>query len=510
LSHTAPIELAQTAGGTQPFWSPDGTQIAFFADGKLKKIDLQGSPPQAICDAPSPRGGAWGPDGKIVFSGSFRTGLEIVDAAGGAPSPLTKLDEARHEKSHRWPVFLPGGGHLLFVAQTSEAGAKDDASTIEALSMSTGARTRLIAANSSPLYSPEGYLLFWREGALRGIRFDARTLAVSGNVFPVASAVGLDANELAYATVSADGTLVFLPGTIAMRSTLGIVDRAGRRVGTVAESVLVEGGLDLSHDGTRLAVGITAAGARDTDIWIYDLARGTSGPLTFEEGGDRYPVWSTGDTHVLYANDGRNDGVLYRRSADGRGTLEQVASTASGLWSYGLSRDGTWLVAGIVTGPTSFDLMRYDIGSGKTTPLVQSPFDDVEGALSPDEKWLAYSSDHTGRREVYVRSLDGDTGRWQISTQGGGAPAWRADGRELYFVTAQGQLMAVDVQAAGAFRHSPPRMLFEAIFNNGEAYDNGRFYAPMPDGQRFVVATLKERTTSLLTLVTNWTTGAGK
>ncbi|HSG00089.1 MAG TPA: protein kinase, partial [Vicinamibacterales bacterium] len=176
LASGTPTRLSGTEGGGMPFWSPDGSEVAFFAEAKLKRVDLQGSPPQVITDAPSPRGGAWGPDDRIVFSGAFRVGLEVVPASGGASTVLTELDAGRREKSHRWPVFLPDGEHIMFVAQTGEAGAKDDASTIEALSLATGERTPLVTANSSPLYAPPGFLLFWREGALRAQAFDAGRL----------------------------------------------------------------------------------------------------------------------------------------------------------------------------------------------------------------------------------------------------------------------------------------------------------------------------------------------
>jgi Tol biopolymer transport system component len=508
LDSVAPVKLAQTDGGILPFWSPDGTHIAFFADGKLKQTDLQGSPPQVICDTPSPRGGAWGPDGRIVFAGTFRTGLEIVAAAGGKPAPLTTLDEARHEKSHRWPAFLPDGRHVLFVAQTGEASAKDDASTIEALSLADGRRTRLVAANSSPLYAAPGFLMFWRDGALRAQAFDAARLALSGTVFPVATGVAYDGNEMAYATVAADGTLVFLEGTVRGESNISILDRSGRSLRTIADSVLVEGGLALSPDGARLAAAVTARGARDTDVWVYDLARGTSGPLTFGEGGDRYPVWSSDGAQLLYTNDSQNDGTIYRRAADGHGQTELVATTPAGVWAFGWSRDRSWVLAGARADQTAADIVRIDRDTRAMTPLVQTRANDWAAALSPDEKWLAYASEQTGRSEVYVRALADEDGRWQISAQGGAMPSWRQDGRELYFVTPRNQLMVVDVDASRAFVSSAPRELFGALFNTG-GYEY-RFYAPMPDGKSFVVDVLKERTTSLLTLVTNWTAKADR
>jgi len=508
LSSGVPTRLSGTDGGIMPFWSPDGLEIAFFAEGKLKKTDLQGSPPQVICDAQTPRGGAWGPDGTIVFSASFRTGLEQVDAAGGTPLPLTTLDETRHEKSHRWPVFLPDGAHVLFLAQTGEATSKDDASTIEVLTLATGERTRLLMANSSPLYSAAGFVLFWREDALRAQAFDTRTLAVSGPVMSVAAGVAFDSNEYAQASVSATGTLVYSTADTSNRTDLILVDRSGRPMKTIAESVLIEGGVALSHDDTRLAAAVTAGGARDTDIWIYDLERGTSGPLTFDEGGDGYPLWSTDDTELAYANDRVNDGIVFRRFTDGRGQAEQMATNATGLWSRDWSRDGRWLVVGAVADTTGFDLWRYDLDSQALEALVDTPFNDQLGALSPDDRWLAYQSDETGRPEIYVRSLGSDAGRWRISSLGGVAPLWRGDGRELYFMTPLGQVMAVEVEAGAAFRAAMPKELFRANFRRLTAAMN-REYAPSADGQRFVINALKERSTSLVTLVTNWTASIG-
>ena len=510
LGNAKATKLPQTDGSMSPFWSPDGTHIAFFADGKLKKADRQGTPPQVICDAPSPRGGAWGPDNRIVFASTFRAGLEIVSAEGGKPEVLTNLDASRNEKSHRWPVFLPGGKQLLFVAQTSEAGAKDDGSTIEALSLEDGSRTRLVTANSSPVLDPNGYLLFWRDGALRAQAFDADALTVSGAVFPVASGVAFDQNEYAYVSVARDGSLVYLPGTATSFSSLLIVDRTGRTVRTIADPVLVEGGIALSHDGNRLAASVTAAGARDTDIWVYDLRRDISGPLTLDLGGDYFPVWSADDAWVIYTNTQKNDGMIYRRSSDGVGEPGLLAATDAGMWASGISRNGDWLLAGTGADQTSFDVVRVDIAAKKITPLVQTTFSDTSGALSPGDRWLAYTSEQTGRREVYVRGLAADSGRWQISMHGGSMPLWSHDGRELYYLTPQNRLMSVGIRAGTAFSHDAPRELFHALFNAGNLQDRGHSYQPLPGGNGFVIDVLKERTTSLITLVTNWTEDAGR
>jgi Tol biopolymer transport system component len=324
-------------------------------------------------------------------------------------------------------------------------------------------------------------------------------------VFPVASGLEFDTNELVYASVAPNGTLVTLPDVGTTRATLMVVDRKGVATKTIAESVLDEGGLALSHDGTRLAVSITAAGARSQDVWTYDLVRGTSGPLTIEEGSDLYQVWSPDDSQVIYANDRANDGTVYRRASDGRGQPQLVGKTDSGFFPFDWSHDGNWLVVNAVANATGTDVLRFDIKEQKFTPLVQTPFNEQTGSLSKGDKWLAYSSDQTGRREVYVNSVS-DGSRWQVSTQGGAAPLWSEDGRELYFIGPQNRLMAVDVGDGPTFRQSTPRELFKAIFNWQGPDDFLRPYAPMPDRQHFVVSVLKERRSQMLTLVTNWTT----
>lgn len=350
--------------------------------------------------------------------------------------------------------------------------------------------------------------MFWREGALRAQAFDADRLKVSGDVFTVAGGVAFDSNELAHASVSS-GTLLYSTAAAASRSNLVVVDRSGRPIRTIAESVLVEGGVAVSHDGTRLAAAVTADGARDTDIWLYDLVRGTSGPLTFDEGGDRFPVWSADDAHVLYTNDRKNDGILFRRSADGLGQAEQVAANVAGMWSWGWSRNGRWLIVGGVASATGTDLLRFDLQSQRSAPIAATPFVEDSGALSPDERWLAYQSDETGRFEVYVRSLGADAGRWRISNLGGRSPTWRNDSRELFFVTPQGRLMAVEIEAGEGFRASAARELFRADFKPGNPDRDFRSYAPFPDGRQFVIDVLKERSATLLTLVTNWNVPSG-
>jgi Tol biopolymer transport system component len=488
--------LPSTDGGEMAFWSPDGSQLGFFAEGKLKRLDLRGGTAQTICDAPTPRGAAWGPDGRIVLAPSFRVGLSVVPASGGAPQPLTTLDEARHEKSHRFPVFLPGGKTILFLAQTAEAGARQDESGIEALDLASGQRRRLVPTNSSPLFSPPGEILFWREGVLLAQRFDPAKLTLSGDAVAVASPVAFTQNEQALASVSGEGTLVYREGERGTFSSLVWLGRDG-----IGKQVILDQGLfrdfALSHDGKRLAYSNNSEGQGSSDVWVYDPERGASIRLTFEEGGDDRPVWSPNDRYLYYSNDHENDGTIFRRSSDGIGAPEKIGTTPEGIWPLAVSRDNRWLVVGAMVAKTGFDILRFDLETKKITPLVDTPFQDDEPAPSPDDRLLAYASEQSGRWEVYVQALQGESGRWQISTEGGRRPRWRADGKELFFLAAPDRVMTVDVVPGEVPRFSPPHEVFRQAIDSFDV---------SPDGQTFVALRPSDSDVNRpLTLVSNWT-----
>ena len=468
--------LPPADGGEMPFWSPDGAHLGFFAEGKLKRLDPKGGPAQLLCDAPTPRGGAWGQDGRIVFTAAFRTGLSIVPASGGAPATLTTLDESRNEKSHRFPVFLPGGKSILFLAQTAEGGAKHDESAIEALELSSGKRTRLIPVNSSALFDPSGNVLFWRDGTLFAQRFDPRSLKTAGDPVPIASPVSFTQNEHMLASVSGSGTLVYREGTRGTFSSLVWLDRNGVGTQVIRERELFSA-VALSHDGKRLAYTVNSAGQGATDLWIHDLARNSASRLTFDEGGESYPVWSSDDRVLYYSNDLRNDGTIYRRSSDGTGSTVEVASTKDGLWPLAVSGDGQWLVVGAVSSQSGQDILRFDLATKAITPLVATSSHDQYPALAPNDRLLAYASEQSGRFEIYVQALGGGSGTWQISKEGGLYPHWRADGRELFYFSRPDTVMVVDVEPGPAPRFSAPRALFRHPMDDFDV---------TPDGQRIV------------------------
>jgi Tol biopolymer transport system component len=488
--------LEKTEGGEMPFWSPDGTQLGFFAEGKMKRLGPGGGSVRDVCDAPTPRGGAWGPDGRIVFSASFRVGLSIVPAAGGSPKTLTTLDASRGEKSHRFPVFLPDGTAVLFLAQTAEGGARNDESAIELLDLATGTRNRLIATNSSPLLAPGGQILFWREGTLFAQAFDTGRRALAGEPEPIAAPVSFTQNEQVLAAVSGDGTLVYREGHQGTHSQLIWVDRKGLGMSLIREREIVTG-FALSHDGSRVAVSGHGVGQGSTELWVQDLVRGAASRLTFEEGSETSPAWSGDDRFVYYANDRRNDGVIFRRSADGTGSPEEIGTTDQGIWPMAASTDGRWLVVGGVGSGSGRDLFRFDLGTKKLESLVTTPFHETDAALSPDDRLLAYACEESGRWEVYVQALGGERGRWQISTERGRRPRWRADGRELFFLAHPDRMMVVDVEPGEVPRFSAPRELFRFP---ADSFDVS------PDGQRFAVSSFTDGGVDRpLTIVTGWT-----
>jgi Tol biopolymer transport system component len=342
--------------------------------------------------------------------------------------------------------------------------------------------------------------LFWREGALRGQAFDASRRTMSGDVFVVANDVFLDDNERPAASTAA-GTLIYASGPVGSRSSLFIVDRSGKPLKTIAESVQTTGGMALSHDGLRLALPVMAPNAKDSNIWVYDLARETGRPVTLDPGDDYNPAWSPDDSEIAYTNVLKGDGRIFRRFSDGRGDSRQAVTYSSGAWPWEWSKDGKWILFGAQGSKTGVDVLRANLDGSPVTPLVSTVFADDTPSLSPDNRWLAYTSDETGTTEVYVRPLVGE-GRWAISGSGGGAPLWRQDGRELYFVTPRSQVMAVSVDPTGpAFKFGVPVPLFRAEFDSWEVE---HYFVPFADGQRFVVCVVPSRTNVLLTLVTNW------
>jgi eukaryotic-like serine/threonine-protein kinase len=492
--------LAGTEGATFPFWSADSRYLGFFAGGKLEKVEASGGPAQALCSAPGARGGAWNHDGTIVFAGSFTGGLSRVEASGGTPVPLTQL--AKNETSHRWPWFLPDGKHYLYFAH----GITNADNGIYAGSLGSNERTLLLRNDSNANYAEPGYLLFIRNGTLMAQRFNPWKLALVGDAAPIADHVGT--NSAVYRgvfTASANGVLLYLGGGAGAGSQLFWIDRTGKQ----GEMAIPDAGIyhwpALSPDGKKLAVAIYDAQG-NSDIWVVDLARKTKSRITFGPSENSHPVWWPDGKSVVFGSLREGTFHAYRKAADGTGNDEKLLETP-GLSEtpYSISPDGRYVAYGYLD-PNSgrgSDIYALPVfGARKPFPIVNTQFNEAVPAISQDGKWLAYMSNDTGQFEVYIRPFPGGEGKWQVSTAGGFIPRWRGDGKELFFLASEREMLAVDVRGNGtSVELGTPHKLFLA---NTVASSEGP-YAVSADGQRFLInGTTAETGSEPLTLVTNW------
>jgi eukaryotic-like serine/threonine-protein kinase len=494
--------LPGTEGAMMPFWSPDGQSIAFFAQLRLRRIDLSGGVVETICEAGSePRGGSWGRDGTIVFTPSFLEGLYTVPAHGGTPRRITELDRGRGEKSHRWPLFIDGGRQLLFLAQTGEGGVPGDTSTIELLTLKSGARQALVTANSSPLYSADGYLLYWREGSLIARRFDRRR-RVGTESFRVAEQVAYDENEYAYASNAGDGALAVVSQDGSRRAN-ELVWIDGSAPHATAAPPGEYDAVAISPDGSRVAYSSNNA------VRVRDLIRGTDSRISTQGFDSFNPIWSRDGRWIYWTSTEGVEFAVNRRAASGLGASERVAVFPHEISISDSTSDGSMLLVGSnIYGSgrlraktvRSMDLLLLEVASGSLTPLIAGPAAEVEGRFSPDEEWIAYYSDETGRGEIFVRSAKGEAARWQISVEGGWGPRWSSDGLKILYINLDGQLMSVDLRPDGTTLHPqlPARLL-------GERDDEVITFDVAADGRLLVgfdaVASGFER----VELIQNWT-----
>ena len=491
--------LPETDGAAYPFWSPDSRSVGFFADGKLKKIEVGGGSPLSICDAPDARGGSWNRDDVILFEPQFREPIHRVSATGGKPVPVTSFDASRRETTHRWPFFLPDGRRFLFFSGSHSTSARSDLDAIFVGSLDGGKPKLLVQARSNAVYAA-GHLLFVRHKTLLAQRFDPKSLTLSGDAVPIAENVQDDPGFFnAVFSVSQQGTLAYQEagGTIGL-SEVAWIDRSGKKIGVLGDPADYYDPR-ISPDGRRVAVVIGDPG----DIWIYDVSRPARTRLTFAPGSDNAPTWSPDGRRVAFSSQRSGSGDLYARAASGTGADELLSSSKVVKVANSWSPDGRYLVyTAVPEAPGSkADLWLLSVADRKASPLARTEFDEVAGAFSSDGRWLAYASNESGRFEIYVKTFPELGGNWQVSTAGGIEPRWRRDGKELFYLTTDGKVMAVEVHTDGAFEVGTPQALFVTPFKNA----SGWRYDVTPDGQRFLVNRPVDEESSPITLVQNWT-----
>jgi eukaryotic-like serine/threonine-protein kinase len=501
LDSLAARPLPGTEGANFPFWSPDSKSIAFFAGGKLKRVELLGGAPLVLCDAREDLGasvsGTWSRDGIILFGGT--SGLRRVPASGGQPVPLTQTDASRQEAGHGYPQFLPDGKHFLYFIQSGNPNTEG----VYAGSLDRPQeRIRVVRTNAKAIYAPPisgraGYLLWLREQTLLAERFDPGKLLLVGDPTPVAEDVGLNELQRAAFWMSDAGLLVYRSGGVSGRR-LAWMSRDGKR--TEQGGMGIYNSLRLSPDGKRVAFG---QGLATANIWTLEFARSVLTRLTFGTREDFYPVWSPDGRQIAFSSNQSGVFQIYRKDAGGAGQEEQLTSGPNAKLVNDWSHDGKYLLYTQNDPKTSLDLWALPLdGDRKPVPVLQSPFVESAGQFSPDGKWIAYHSTESGRFDVYICAFPSSAGKWQISDRGGAIPRWRADGKELFYVSPDLKMMAVTIRASAAgVEAETPRELF--------TYPAPGFNSPYDvaaDGQRFLLAERSEAQGGAppLTVVVNW------
>ena len=503
--------LTGTDGATYPFWSPDSAFIGFFAQDKLKKIAIAGGPAQTLCDAPGGRGGTWNRDGVILFAG-LTSGIYRVPAAGGVPSSVTQLRASGAGNLQRFPEFLPDGRRFFFQQSATEA----EATGLYIGSLEGMPPLRILPDASNavnvPVAAPgrTGHLLFKRENTLMAQPFDPVRLQTTGEMFPVAEQVGIGANVSYGAfSVSDGGVLAYWSGGLGDRELVWL-DRTGKRLGVIGKpGAIGQAALSPDEQSVALRVGTDAA----SDVWLQELARGVMSRFTFGPGSGSQPVWSPDGTRIAFRHRPGGGGAadsIYVKPASGAGKEELLKSGGLNSDVLGWSRDGKFIVYGDFAGTTNNDLWLLPLeGDHKPVPYLQTAFNDMRGQFSPDGRWMAYVSNESGHNEVYLQPIPASGAKRQISTAGGDDPRWRRDGKELFYIAADRQLMAVPVNIGGAAPGSFEIGLAQALFEI-EAGGGARPYQPAADGKRFLVNVAAGGDAAVatpITVITNWQAG---
>ncbi len=492
--------LPETDGAFNPFWSPDSRFVAFFAEGKLKKIDVSGGPPQALSNATgSFASGSWSSAGVVVF----RSGSELqqVSPAGGVPVPVVVPDPSREENLVNYPHFLPDGRRFLYSMFGKELGiywgSIDSKNPRERNIVLAGT----FGATFAPGVGSTGKLLFLKEGPLMAQPLDPGKVQLSGDPAPVLQSISTF-GLAPIVSASDNGVLAYSTGNRGRVSQLSWFNREGKATSNVGTPAM-NSFLALSPEEKRVVVPVRETMMGNTDLWTHNIDRGTVTRLTFGPALDSYPVWSPDGQRIAFYSNRGGKLDLYIKAVSGAGEDEPLFQSPNSKQPTDWSRDGRYLAFSENDPKSKSDLWTLDMDKRKATLFLKTEFNEQQGQFSPDGRWMAYVSDESKEFQVYVRSFPQSGGRWQVSLKGGVQPRWRRDGKEMFFIGPGNKVMSVPVKLGATFEPGTPKELFATHMIPGGLF--GFLYAVTGDGQRFLInSTVGDVKQEPITVVVNW------
>ncbi|HLF95113.1 MAG TPA: hypothetical protein VJB14_16715, partial [Planctomycetota bacterium] len=505
LDAAKPRLLSGTEDAECPFWSPDARSIGFFSGGHLRKIDIAGGQSEVLASLNLCLGASWGEDGSILYVPDRYSPVMRVPESGGQPIAVSAAGPDKSRRTYSQPSLLPDRRHILYTVNDAWEGGEN--SGIFVATIDGKEERRLVPVLSNARFVEPGYLIYARNGSLRAQRFNPGRLEVSGD--PIVLIDGLQylgVYQSHLFSLSDTGLLAYVAGEGTLTRQLTWVDRKGAIVETVGKPGNYFSPR-LSRDGQRIAYDQSEATTDSGDIWALDRERGIATRLTFDPRNESAPVWSPDDRRLLFFGNLPGGSDLFTVPSDGTGTIEAILANGADNVPSDWSKDGKFILvqSDDSSGRGNNDLWIYSLEEKKAAPWLDTPFVEKEGRFSPDQRWIAYDSNESGRMEVYVRGFIPPGGKWRVSSDGGYAPVWRADGRELFYISPGSKLMSVAIGPGTRFAGAAPVPLFRIP---GEILDLPVVtqYDVSPDGQRFLMnldtPTEGRRT---ITLVSNWT-----
>jgi Tol biopolymer transport system component/tRNA A-37 threonylcarbamoyl transferase component Bud32 len=500
LDSVVPQPLAGTEDAFYPFWSPDSASVGFFANAKLKRVDIAGGAPRIITNAANGRGGSWNRQGIIIYSPGAAAPLFTVSATGGEPTAVTHLETG--ETGHRFPQFLPDGHHFIYFVLGPQS--------VYAGSLEGSPPKRILSSDAAAVISPLGFVLFPRLTTLFEQAFDFGKLEIAGNPVALAEQLAYDPAVGAPGYSAGSHVVTYRTGAAVVSRQLTWLDRSGKVIGSVGppDSTNLTN-VSLSPDGKRVAVSRTSSG--NSDVWLVDTSRGVPTRFTFDAASEAEPAWSPDGSKVVFQSN-RSGGAfnLYAKASSGAGNedllLQSDQSKAPNSWTP----DGRFLLFRSTDPKTGMDLWVLPLaGDKKPFPFLKTAFEERDGEFSPDGKWVAYQSNESGKYEIYVQPFPGPGGKFQVSTNGGTQPRWNKNGKEIFYISLDSKMTAV------AVKRSPDNQSLETgtlltlfpvrIAMGPSASFQKQQYDVSSDGLRFLVnLAAEEGVTSPITLISNW------